>query len=300
MSNIVKATNFDLSKVTFGKHIQDNHGRRIVFINSGNEKIYVQTPKMYAPNGVKCWAKPETGGKGDKYEMELSFYGENENSELRTFHEKWREFDSIIKAALKKNCKAWLGKDKVSDEYLEDNYIPMVRPSIGKDGKEYPSRIRVKLDRDVDSQGNFTGEFVSNKGARAPVLVFDQNKEVLEFNEANAEKVIPRGSLVECLMELVYLSITKNSISVKWKFVQARVTKKRSAITTYAMLDDEAEAQEAEDLDSGNDAEAVDVDDVDVDVEVDDAEEVEVVEESEEEEVKKPAPKAKGRAKRAV
>lgn len=74
---VVKANGLDLSKVTFSDVKIDNHGRKMVYINLNGGKILVQTPKMYAPNGIKRWRKQDaTNNKDDKFEMELSFYGE--------------------------------------------------------------------------------------------------------------------------------------------------------------------------------------------------------------------------------
>lgn len=237
---IVKAENFDLSKVSFSDVKVDQHGRKMVYINGEHGKILVQTPKMYAPNGIKRWRKKDAiDNKEDKYEMELSFYGEDGNPQLAGFHEKWNEFDQLIKDTIVEKSKEWLGKSKVSMEVVEDKYIPMVKVPM-KDGEvlPYPSRIRAKLDREQDSDGNFTGRFLSNKRFKTEVLLFDEHKNGLTLRENNAEMVVPKGVQVVCILECVYISIATN-ISVKWKLVQAKVFQKGEAISSYAMLDEE-------------------------------------------------------------
>ena len=88
--SVIKATFLDLSQVTFSDVKSDIHGRKMVYINRNSGKIIVQTPKMYAPNGIKRWRKKDSvDNKDDKFEMELSFYGENTSDEVRTFHEKF-------------------------------------------------------------------------------------------------------------------------------------------------------------------------------------------------------------------
>lgn len=237
---IVKAENFDLSKVSFSDVKVDQHGRKMVYINGEHGKILVQTPKMYAPNGIKRWRKKDAvDNKEDKFEMELSFYGEDANPQLAAFHEKWNEFDELIKEQIMSKSKEWLGKSKVSMEVVEDKYLPMVKIPM-KDGEvlPYPSRIRVKLDREQDSDGNFSGRFLSNKRFKSEVLLFDENKQPLQLRENNAEMVVSKGSQVVCILECVYISIATN-ISVKWKLVQAKVFQRGNSITEYAMLDDE-------------------------------------------------------------
>lgn len=237
---IVKAENFDLSKVSFSDVKVDQHGRKMVYINGEHGKILIQTPKMYAPNGIKRWRKKDAiDNKEDKFEMELSFYGEDNNPQLSAFHQKWNDFDDLIKDQIVSKSKEWLGKSKVSMEVVEDKYLPMVKIPM-KDGEvlPYPSRIRAKLDREQDTDGNFTGRFLSNKRFKTEVLVFDDQKNQLPLRENNVEMVVPKGVQVVCILECVYISIATN-ISVKWKLVQAKVHQKGEAINSYAMLDDE-------------------------------------------------------------
>lgn len=319
-NNIVKADTFDLSKVTFSDVKIDQHGRKMVYINgNSNGKILVQTPKMYAPNGLKRWRKKEAiDNKEDKWELELSFYGEDNDTDknsrsIKDFHSKWEQFDELIKRTCMEKSKEWLGKSKVSMDVVEDRYIPMVRvPMKDNERLPYPSRIRCKLDRETDTQGNFTGRFLSNKRFNAEVLLFDEQKNPIELRENNAEQVIPKGSQVVCVMELVSLSIATN-ISVKWKLIQAKVFKKQNTITEYAMLDDdEGEGEPAPvakaDLDTDDEsdaAEGMDAEGDGADAQADDAgadeeEAEEEEEESEEEVIEKKAPAPKKRVKRGV
>lgn len=246
---IVKASNLDMSRVTFSDVKTDNHGRKMVFLNYNNGKLLVQTPKMYAPNGVRRWRKKDAiDNKEDKFEMELSFYGENgidrNSQEIRDFKSKWEEFDEMVKSKVVEKAKEWLGMPKLDMNTLESvMYTPMVRVAKDKEGNElpYPSRVRAKIDREMDSNGDFTGRFLSNKKFKTEVLVFDENKEQVEFDENNAEVAIPKGCQVISVLELVYLSLSKTTISTKWKLVQAKVFRNRDTITGYAMLDDDEE-----------------------------------------------------------
>lgn len=306
---VVKASNLDLSKVTFSDVKTDNHGRKMVYINLNNGKIMVQTPKMYAPNGIKRWRKKDAiDNKDDKFEMELSFYGENgtdkNSQEIREFHEKWKEFDELIKNKVIEKAREWLSMPKLDMNTLESvMYTPMVKVPKDKEGNElpYPSRIRSKIDRETDANGNSSGRFLSNKKFKTEVLLFDENKEKVHLNEENAEDAVPKGSQVVSILELVYLSLSKTTISTKWKLVQAKVFRNKDTITGYAMLDDEADTQPIvqEDLDTEEGANVVEVE---VENEVLDEDEEEVEDEAENEvEVVQLAPvKPKGRAKRAV
>jgi hypothetical protein len=314
--SIIKAINLDLNKVSFSDVKTDNHGRKMVYVNYNGGKILIQTPKMYVPNGIKRWRKKDaTDNKDDSFEMELSFGGEDKEDknsvEIREFHKKMEEFDTLVKNNIMSRSKEWLGKPKVSMETIEDAYYaPSVKVPTDKDGNilDYPSRIRAKLDRerDIDSDG-FTGRFLSNKRFKTPVLMFDDSKNQLDLNEQNFENVVPKGSQVVCVLELVYLSIT-TKVSAKWKLVQAKVSRNQQSITGYALIDDE-ESELQDDLDEVVDSvKNINVEDQEEEEEEEDEdqeEEVEVEEEEPEEDlieevVVTPPPKPKGRAKRSV
>ena len=277
--SITKATQLDLSKISFSDVKLDNHGRKMVYVNYNGGKIMIQTPKMYIPNGIKRWRKKDAvDNKDDSFEMEMSFGGES--SDVQTFHNKMNEFDTLVKKNIMSHSKEWLGKTKISMDSIEEAfYAPTVRVATDKDGNvlDYPSRIKAKLDREMEGD-NFTGRFLSNKRFKTPVLMFDDSKNQLDLNESNFESVVPKGSQVVAVLELVYLSIT-TKVSAKWKLVQGKVSKNQQSITGYAMLDDtvevegeveEVEGDVVEDLDTVEDNEDnVDIED-DIDDEVDD------------------------------
>ena len=315
---VIKATTLDLSKITFSDVKTDNHGRKMVFVNYDGGKIMVQTPKMYVPNGIKRWRKKDaTDNKDDSFEMELSFSGEDKNPDISEFHNKMEQFDELVKKQIIAHSKEWLGKPKVSMELVENAfYSPTVRVPMDKEGNvlEYPSRVRAKLDRERTNGDDFTGRFLSYKKPATPVLMFDESKTLLEMNEDNFESVVPKGSQVVSVLELVYLTIT-TKVSAKWKLVQARVSRNQQTITGYAMIDDD-EAQVQEDLDSepakeptkeaspveevSEDAEEVVEDEEEEEEEEDDVQEDELEEEEEPEPVVVAKPKPRGRKAVAV
>jgi hypothetical protein len=222
---VIKVNSLDLSKITFSDVKTDNHGRKMVFVNYDGGKIMVQTPKMYVPNGIKRWRKKDaTDNKDDSFEMEMSFGGEDKNVDIREFHNKMKEFDELVKKQIISHSKEWLGKPKVSMELVENAfYSPTVRVPMDKEGNilDYPSRIRAKLDRERDyTNDSFTGRFLSCKKPPTPVLIFDESKQLIQMDENNFESVVPKGSHVVTVLELVYLTIT-TKVSAKWKLVQA-------------------------------------------------------------------------------
>lgn len=249
--SVTRASQFDLNKISFSDVRVDNNGRKMVFVNYNRGKVLLQTPKMYVPNGLRRWRKKDvTDNKDDAFELELSF-GTQENandknsSEIREFHRRLQEFDELVKKNMISHSSDWLGKKKLSMETIEegDLYIPSVKVAKDKDGNilDYPSRIKVKLDRErIGESDNFTGRFLSNKRYKTPVMIFDENKRSLDLNEANFDVVVPKGSQAVVLLELVYLNIGTR-VSTKWKLVQGQVWSNRQTITGFAMLNDDDE-----------------------------------------------------------
>jgi len=285
--SIIKATELDLSKITFSDVKVDNHGRKMVYVNYNGGKIMIQTPKMHVPSGIKRWRKKDAvDNKDDTFEMELSFGGSN--PEIQQFHTIMQNFDELVKKTIMARSKEWLGKSKISMDSIEEAfYAPTVRVATDKDGNvlDYPSRIKAKLDRERDDSDNFTGRFLSNKRVKTPVLMFDESKQPLDLNENTFEMVVPKNSNAVAVLELVYLSIT-TKVSAKWKLIQGKVSSSQSSITGYAMLD-ETESPATEGVGASAEVEVEDVEGEVEDVE-DGTESVE--EESEEEPEPVPVP----------
>ena len=238
--SIIKSSNIDFSKVTFSDVKKLGKGK-MVYANLNGGKIIIQTPKMGVPFGISRWRDDNADdNKGDSFRLGLSFYGEEINNEIKHFKEQLQEFDEIIKAHIKENSKEWLGKPNLSAELIEQAfYVPNVKIPKDSDGNvlEYPPRFEVKLDRQKNGD-DFTGKFVSNKKFNHEVLIYDQDKNLIPMDESNYDTVIPKGSQCITIVELVYISITAK-ISCKWKLVQAKVFQNQKAITNYAIVDDD-------------------------------------------------------------
>jgi hypothetical protein len=252
--SIIKAQNLDLSTFTFSEPKVDvNTKAKRIFVNNNGGKVIIQTPKMYVPNGVQRWRKPDAiDNKDDSFELEMSFGGDS--ADVAKFHEKMQEYDTIVKDQIQKNSLSWIGKQKASMETIEDAfYIPTVKLAVDKNKErvDYPDRMKAKIDRQRLGD-DFTGEFVSNKRFNTKVLAFDDKKEQLDFNENTYDKVIPKGSHIVCILELVYIFCSKQ-VSTKWKLVQFKVFRGNSTIDSYA-IDDSDEEENKEEADEAEEA----------------------------------------------
>lgn len=263
---VIKVNDLDISKLTFSDVKIDNNGRKMVFVNYNGGKVIVQTPKMYIPNGIKRWRKKDAvDNKDDSFELEMSFATQEKESknsqDIMSMHSIMQEFDTMVKTHIMNHSKEMLGKSKMTMDLIENAfYSPTVRIATDKEGNvlDYPSRIRVKLDRERNGD-DFTGRFLSSKRPPTEILVFDKNKNIIPLNESNFETVVPKGTQAVAILELVYLTIT-TKVSAKWKLIQTKVENNKQNITEYSFIDEEQPVQinsridteTVEDLDSDN------------------------------------------------
>jgi len=312
----IKSSQFNINNVTFNLKVDKETKRKVVYINHNKTRILIQAPKVYLPNGVKHWsstAYPES------YEMEISF-GEDKDNEvnnraIREFEHKMKELDNRIKTEILNNSKDWIGKPKTTMSMIEEVFYPnpIVRVPKDKDGNilEYPNRMRLRLEREREGD-NFTGCFSSSKKDHTQVLIFDENNNQLDFNEANCESVVPKNSKAIPIIEFVNISIVGDKVYPKWKLVQAKVFRNTVSITGNIIDDDEQELPE--DLDETpvtetiETKEEVEVEAVKVEEEKEEEEEEEVEEDEIEDEIEEKVPivpvvtkpVVKGRGKRGI
>jgi len=310
--SILTADTFNVKNITFSDVKTDIHGRKMVFLNHKGGKVQLQTPKMYSPFGIKKWRKPDdTTNKDDKFEMEVSFKGLNSDDKngqkLYKLHQSLLDLDELIKEKCIENCKSWIGVNKIDKSTLEEMmYKPNVRVSKDKDGNvlEYPDRFRIKIDRDIDQNGNASGKLLSCKKNKTSIIVVDNENNQTLLTEENAEKLISRNSQVITIVQLVYLSLSKTAISTKWKLIQAKVYPDAKPITSVVICDEDDEEPESDNvekqlMDDLDNLELTDDSNVNIEQQNENQvqEEPEQVDDDNEEIVLEEKPKARGRKK---
>lgn len=261
--SILTTDTFNVKNITFSDVKTDIHGRKMVFLNHKGGKIQLQLPKMYSPFGIKKWRKADDNtNKDDKFEMELSFKGtqntDKNGQKIKKLHESLLELDELIKEKCIENCKSWIGVNKIDKSTFEEMmYKPNVRVSKDKDGNvlDYPDRFRVKIDRDIDQNGNPSGKLLSCKKNKTSIIVVDNDNNQTLLTEDNAEKIISRNSQVITIVQLVYLSLSKTAVSTKWKLIQAKVYPDAKPITNVVIVDED---EDEDDNVNENDSENVD------------------------------------------
>ena len=236
-SQIIKASELNVSGLTFSDVKTDKYNKKMVFVNrDGGKKVLIQTPKMFNVFGAKRWHSEGTDVKDDSFAVELSFAGKDMSPELQKFHQVLTDLDNLVKEKAYENRSSWLNKPKISKESIEETmYLPTLKVSTDKNGEvlEYPDRFKIKFDKDRES-----GKFLSSKKTNSEIMVFDDSKQMVQVNADNIENVMGKGSYLTSVVELVYIIIGAK-ISLKFKFVQGKLIQNNNEITGNVMLDDE-------------------------------------------------------------
>lgn len=308
--NIIKSTEFNVADVSFIMNVDKTTKRKIFFVNHNKKPIYIKTPKMYFPSGIKHW---KSDAYPESFELEVSF-GEDKsdptnNVKILDFYEKMKDLDSLIKKQILDNPMEWIGKKKTSMEMIEESYYPkpIVKIPHDKEGNvlEYAPKMRLKVERERNGD-TFTGKFSSSNRDKTQVLMFDENGTDLELTEDNCESVVPKGTKGTLLAQLVNINVVGDKVYPKWKLVQGKISKNTSSRIDRNIMDDD-EDDVLEDFDSDTPEKHIeqlqeDLDDLEVEEDLDVEEvvenlEQEVVDDLEEVQA---TPVKKPRAKRGV
>ena len=102
--NIIKSTEFNVSDVSFIMNVDKTTKRKIFFVNHNKKPIFLKTPKMYFPSGLKHW---KSDAYPESFDLEASF-GEDKadpvnNNKIQDFYEKMKGLDSLIKQQILDN-----------------------------------------------------------------------------------------------------------------------------------------------------------------------------------------------------
>lgn len=304
--NIIKSTEFNVADVSFIMNVDKTTKRKIFFVNHNKKPIYIKTPKMYFPSGLKHW---KSDAYPESFELEMSF-GEDKsdsanNAKIQDFYEKMKQLDSLIKQQILDNSMDWIGKKKTSMEMIEESYYPkpIVKVPQDKEGNvlEYAPKMRLKVERERNGD-TFTGKFSSSNRDKTQVLIFDEDGNDLELTEENCESVISKGTKGTVLAQLVNINVVGDKVYPKWKLIQGKISKNTSGRIDRNMMDDDEEPEVLEDLDSETPEKQVEH--LEEEFEVDDLEveelELEVTEDVVEDPLEQATPVKKPRAKRGV
>ena len=199
--------------------INNNGGKAVGILNANSKKsLLISTPLMLTW-GVNEYVDDKTGKK--TYDMALQFPSDEYNTEqISAFLTSLQQLESKIKSDAVKNCKDWLGKQKVSDEVVDALWTPMLKYPKIKDSVDFdysrPPTLKIKIPY-------WEGEFKTE-------LYNDAQEQVFPLDDSGPiEEYISKGSNVATLIQCGGLWFANGKFGVTWKLVQA-VVKPRPSI----------------------------------------------------------------------
>lgn len=199
------------------------------------KRIYVKTPKMFAPFGATNYnAGDATNNK--KFSVALSFKGEEENEELKSLKKLLQKLDEMVIDNTHKN-KDWrkqISKKAVSRDVIETNYTRVLREKEDEDAeKKYPALVNLKA-------------VVNWKDGEPSVgtKVYNTNKEELPITFENFDEVIPKLTDLKCIFQVASVWFINKKFGLTLKLVQAKVFPNEMGSLPDFALDDEEEETE--------------------------------------------------------
>ena len=134
-------------------------GAKAVYINYGSGKLRIQTPVMFLPYGVSEGfedkkADKKVENKGKKYNLTLSFKGQDENPKIETFLNKMRDIEAKVINDAFENREPWFKDDFDGNKAIVSRlFSPIIKidkdKNTGKVIGKYPPTINFKLPYDA-------------------------------------------------------------------------------------------------------------------------------------------------------
>jgi len=193
---ITQASEFNASDVDFSKMRKNKNGGKAVYLNKGgNNKLYVQFPKLRCPYGLSAFTDEGTGRTS--YSLDLAF--DPDNAEAVELRKKFEELDELIVHKVAENSVEWLGKEFNVEVLKQALYKPLVR--VGK--PEYPATIKLKILTKPD------GSFVPES--------YNMTREAIALDS------IEKGAKVHTIVDINQIWFIDNKFGVTIRLSQALV-----------------------------------------------------------------------------
>lgn len=193
---ITQASEFTPSEVGFSKLRKNKNGGKAVYLNKGgNNKLFIEFPKLRSPYGLSAFTDEGTGRTS--YSLDLAF--DTDNAEAMELRKKFEQLDEIIVNKVAEHSTEWLGKPYNVEVLKQALYKPLVRP--GKD--EYPATIKLKV-------------LTKNDGTFVPET-YNMQRQAISLDS------IEKGAKVYTIVDLNQIWFIDNKFGVTIRLSQALV-----------------------------------------------------------------------------
>jgi len=236
----MKASQIDLSKVSFSAPKTLDNGGKMLFLNynGGINPIYLTLPEVEVPFDPMYFADNDTGGK---FNIKISLKDLENNKDLKALHEKLLEMDDLLKAKAAENSQAWFRKPKLSIDTINELYSPLVKVSIdmetGEPNGKWPDSFGFKV---VKKDGKFPN-----------FSIYDNNKVVFDVDgktesPVELENVIMKGTLIKAVLKCNGVWIANGKFGCTWRAQQIRAKIPEGGLRDFAIESDTDEENENE------------------------------------------------------
>ena len=277
MSSALKASQVDLSKITFSAPKTLDNGGKMLFLNYGGgiNPFYITLPEVEVPFDPMYFADNDTSGK---YNIKISLKDLESNNELKCLHEKLGELDTLLKEKAIENSQQWFRKAKLSSDTINELYTPLIKvatdPETGEPNGKWPDSFGFKV---VKKDGKFPNFSIYDNSK--PPVVFDVDGKT--DTPVDLENVIMKGTLIKAVLKCNGVWIANGKFGCTWRAEQVRAKLPEGGLREFAIESDSDDSD-----DEVVDEKRVMIEDSDEDVH-----------ESEEEEVKEPEPEPEPKKK---
>ena len=279
MSSALKASQVDLSKITFSAPKTLDNGGKMLFLNYGGgiNPFYITLPEVEVPFDPMYFADNDTSGK---YNIKISLKDLESNNELKCLHEKLGELDTLLKEKAIENSQQWFRKAKLSSDTINELYTPLIKvatdPETGEPNGKWPDSFGFKV---VKKDGKFPNFSIYDNSK--PPVVFDVDGKT--DTPVDLENVIMKGTLIKAVLKCNGVWIANGKFGCTWRAEQVRAKLPEGGLREFAIESDSDDSD-----DEVVDEKPVMIEDSDEDVHES---------EEEEEEVKEPEPEPEPKKK---
>ena len=176
---------------------------------------------MCLPFGLCKYKKNNDERNNNKYYLDLSFSGIENNKELKFFYNKLEEFDNVVINYVLENKDLFNNYIDYSQD-IEKLYIPQIRYNIDKTTNKkifnFPPTIKIKLATNENNE--FQVAFTDHRNRNEKIENFDL-----------------KGCKVSSVLECNGIWFAYGKFGITWKLAKLKVDKLPNRINRYQFLD---------------------------------------------------------------
>lgn len=233
-ADIVMPKDFVPARMSYSQPKQLNNGGRTVYVSYFDRPLVVQTPFMSAPFGVSVW--PSDNGGPDKYNIDASFDGKDNNDALRNFFDMLNELDQKVLQDAMENSQLWLKKSYPRIDVIEELYTPTIKYAKDKNTGEISNQYAPKFKMTLPfKDGRFQFKTIDDKKADIDLM------DILQSDGRG------KGARVRALVSCNSIWVVGKKFGLTWKVRMLEIhTKPRAATLVFQSTGEDEEAPNGE------------------------------------------------------